>query len=57
MNLGKPDFSTPIHKKDEIKRQLDLDNTQYCDPKGLLSLRTAISNQVNQTGELKTNPE
>ena len=57
LNLGEPDFSVPKHIKDEIKRQLDLDNTHYCDPKGLLSLRTAISNQVNETRGLQTNPE
>ena len=57
LNFGEPDFSVPKHIKDEIKRQLDLDNTHYCDPKGLLSLRTAISNQVNETRRLQTNPE
>ena len=57
LNLGEPDFPVPKHIKDEIKRQLDLDNTHYCDPKGLLSLRTAISNQVNETRVLQTNPE
>jgi len=57
LNLGEPDFPVPKHIKDEIKRQLELDNTHYCDPKGLLSLRTAISNQVNETRRLQTNPE
>ena len=57
LNLGEPDFAVPSHIKDEIKRQLDLDNTKYCDPKGLLSLREAICNQVNQTRGLQTNPE
>ena len=57
LNLGEPDFSVPQHIKAEIKRQLDLDNTHYCDPKGLLSLRVAISNQINETRALTTNPE
>ena len=57
LNLGEPDFAVPSHIKDEIKRQLDLDNTNYCDPKGLLSLREAICNQINQTRGLQTNPE
>ena len=30
LNLGEPDFPVPVHIKDEIKRQLDLDNTHYC---------------------------
>ncbi len=57
LNLGEPDFSVPEHIKEEIKRQLDLDNTHYCDPKGVLSLRNAISNQINETRRLNTNPE
>ena len=57
LNLGEPDFSVPRHIKAEIKRQLDLNNTHYCDPKGLLSLRQAISKQINETRGLKTNPE
>ena len=31
-NLGEPDFPLPQHIKDEVKRQIDLDNTHYCDP-------------------------
>ena len=57
LNLGEPDFAVPIHIKDEVKRQLDLDNTKYCDPKGLLSLREAICTQINQTRGLQTSPE
>jgi len=57
LNFGEPDFSVPRHIKAEIKRQLDLDNTKYCDPKGLLSLRQAISKQINETRGLNTNPE
>ncbi|MDC0078407.1 aspartate aminotransferase, partial [Deltaproteobacteria bacterium] len=57
LNLGEPDFSVPQHIKTEIKPQLDLDNTHYCDPKGLLSLRQAICNQINEPRGLKTNPE
>ena len=57
LNLGEPDFSVPKHIKEEIKLQLDMDNTHYCDPKGILSLRKSISNQINKTRDLKTNPE
>ena len=57
LNLGEPDFAVPRHIKDEIKRQLDLDNTKYCDPKGLFTLREAISTQINQTRGLQTTPE
>ncbi|MBG56230.1 MAG: aspartate aminotransferase [Deltaproteobacteria bacterium] len=57
LNLGEPDFALPLHIKNEIKRQLDLDNTKYCDPKGLLSLREAISTQINHTRGLQKTPE
>ena len=57
LNLGEPDFALPDHIKAEIKRQLDLDNTHYCDPKGVSGLREAISRQVNETRGLQTTPE
>ena len=57
LNLGEPDFALPAHIKSEIKRQLDLDNTHYCDPKGVPGLREAISCQVNETRGLQTTPE
>ena len=57
LNLGEPDFPVPSHIKDEIKRQLDLDNTHYCDPQGLISLRESIARQVSQTRKLEVGPQ
>lgn len=57
LNLGEPDFNIPTFIKDEIKAQIDLNNTHYCDPKGLLSLRTAIAHQLEETRDLKYSPE
>jgi aspartate aminotransferase len=54
LNLGEPDFDLPEHIREEVKRQLDLGNTHYCDPKGIPSLRKAISDQVNRTRGLRT---
>ena len=42
-NLGEPDFPLAKHIADEIKRQIDLDLTHYCDPQGILPLREAIA--------------
>jgi DNA-binding transcriptional MocR family regulator len=42
-NLGEPDFPLAPHIREEVKRQLDLDLTHYCDPQGLLPLREAIA--------------
>ena len=35
LNLGEPDYDLPKAVNAEIKRQLDLGNTHYCDPQGL----------------------
>jgi aspartate/methionine/tyrosine aminotransferase len=48
-NLGEPDFPVPDFIKEEVKRQLDLDNTHYCDPQGVLSLRKAIAKHLSET--------
>ena len=56
-NLGEPDFPLPQHIKDEVKRQIDLDNTHYCDPQGILSLRKAIANQLSETRRIQATPE
>ena len=57
LNLGEPDFNVPDPVKNEIKKQLDLNNTHYCDPKGLPSLRQAIANQMYQMRGLDVAPE
>jgi len=48
-NLGEPDFPIPQFIKEEVKRQIDLDNTHYCDPQGVLSLRKAIAKHFSET--------
>lgn len=57
LNLGEPDFNIPTFVKEEIKLQIDKNNTHYCDPKGLLSLRKAIARQVSDTRKLNIDPE
>jgi len=52
-NLGEPDFALPEHIKEEVKRQLDLDNTHYVDPQGVLPLRNAIAKQISETRNIK----
>ena len=48
-NLGEPDFPLAKHIADEVKRQIDLDLTHYCDPQGILPLREAIARMVSRT--------
>ncbi len=57
MNLGEPDFSAPRWVKDEVIRQIEQDNSHYCDPKGILPFRKAIANQINQTRGLNATPD
>jgi len=56
-NLGEPDFPVPGFIKEEVKRQIDLDNTHYCDPQGILSLRKAIAKHLSETREIKATPD
>jgi aspartate aminotransferase len=56
-NLGEPDFPVPDFVKEEVKRQLDLDNTHYCDPQGILSLRKAVANYFSETRGIKATPD
>jgi len=57
LNLGEPDFNAPPWVKDEVVRQIERDNTHYCDPKGIPSLRKAVAEQINATRGLNVGPE
>ncbi len=57
LNLGEPDFDIPPFVRDEVKLQLDLGNTHYCDPKGILPLRKAIARQMKGMRGLDVSPE
>lgn len=48
-NIGEPDFPLPQFIREEVKRQIDLDNTHYCDPQGLLSLRSAVAKHFSDS--------
>lgn len=56
-NLGEPDFPVPEFIKEEVKRQINLDNTHYCDPQGIPSLRKAIAKHFSETRGIKATPE
>ncbi len=56
-NLGEPDFPLAKHIADEIKRQIDLDLTHYCDPQGVLPLREAIARLVSRTRQIDVSPD
>jgi aspartate/methionine/tyrosine aminotransferase len=52
-NLGEPDFPLPVHIREEVKRQLDLDMTHYTDPQGILPLRQAIAESMGRARGLE----
>jgi len=56
-NLGEPDFPLAKHIADEIKRQIDLDLTHYCDPQGILPLREAVARMVSRTRKIEISPD
>jgi aspartate/methionine/tyrosine aminotransferase len=56
-NLGEPDFPVPQLIKEEVKRQIDLDNTHYCDPQGILPLRKAVAKHFSETRGIQATPD
>jgi len=56
-NIGEPDFPLPRHIAEEVKRQIDLDQTHYCDPQGIESLREAIARSAGESRGLKITPD
>jgi aspartate/methionine/tyrosine aminotransferase len=56
-NLGEPDFPLPTFMKEEVKRQIDLDNTHYCDPQGILPLRQAVARYFGETRGIAADPQ
>ena len=56
-NLGEPDFPLPAHIRDEVKRQLDLDNTHYTNPQGIPALRSAIAKYMGEARDMTFSPE
>jgi len=57
LNLGEPDFSAPRWVKNEVIKHIEQDDSHYCDPKGILSFRKAIADQINQTRGLNVTAE
>jgi len=56
-NLGEPDFRLPSHIAAEVKRQIDRDQTHYCDPQGILPLREAIAETVGASRGILVSPD
>lgn len=57
LNLGEPDFGIPDCVKQAVKDALDANQTHYCDPQGLASLREAIAQRVGADRGLDISPQ
>ena len=56
-NIGEPDFPLPKHVAEEVKRQIDRDQTHYVDPQGIEPLREAIAENVGRARGLDITPD
>ena len=57
LGLGEPDFDTPVHIREAAKKALDEGFTHYTVNKGILELREAISNKLENDNQIPTSPE
>lgn len=56
-NIGEPDFPLPRHIAEAVKRQIDRDQTHYCDPQGVEPLRVAIARSMGEERGLDISPD
>ena len=57
LSLGEPDFDTPSHIKDAVKKALDDGFTHYTSNKGIPELRKSISCKLADENKIDTDPE
>ena len=57
LEIGEPDFDTPVHIRDAAKRALDSGATHYGPSAGLPELREAIAKDVGATRGIPVAPE
>ncbi|MDO5851844.1 MAG: pyridoxal phosphate-dependent aminotransferase [Methanobacteriaceae archaeon] len=55
--IGEPDFDTPPHIINALKKALDNKQTHYAHNKGLIELREAIQNKLKKDNNIKTDSE
>jgi aspartate/methionine/tyrosine aminotransferase len=57
LEIGEPDFDTPVHIRDAAKRALDAGATHYGPSAGLPELREAIAHHVEKTRGIPVAPD
>jgi len=57
LEIGEPDFDTPVHIRDAAKQALDAGATHYGPSAGLPELREAIAKHIGETRGVPVSPE
>jgi aspartate/methionine/tyrosine aminotransferase len=57
LQIGEPDFDTPVNIRDAAKKALDDGFTHYSSSAGLIQAREAIAKHVSETRGFKVNPD
>jgi aspartate/methionine/tyrosine aminotransferase len=57
LEIGEPDFDTPVHIREAAKRALDNGATHYGPSAGLPELREAIARHVSETRGISVSPD
>jgi aspartate aminotransferase len=57
LEIGEPDFDTPVHIRDAAKRALDAGATHYGPSAGLPELREAIARHVSESRGISVSPD
>jgi aspartate/methionine/tyrosine aminotransferase len=56
-NLGEPDFPLAPHIAEEVKHRIDLGETHYVDPQGILPLREAVARTMGRNRGIEVTPD
>jgi len=57
LEIGQPDFDTPVNIKNAGKKAIDEGYTKYTSPQGLLKLREEIAKLVSETRHIHVSPD
>ena len=57
LEIGRPDFDTPVHIKEQAKQALDLGRVHYTSNYGILELRREIARKLDRQNGLVYDPE
>ncbi|PKP61741.1 hypothetical protein CVT91_02025, partial [Candidatus Atribacteria bacterium HGW-Atribacteria-1] len=57
LEIGRPDFDTPVHIKEAAKKALDEGFVHYTSSYGIKELREAISKKLSKDNGIEVNPE